>query len=367
MWRLAAILLLIAPAWSQSGHWRSIYFHDEDKSSLQIVDLRFASQSRGFACGVLTEKGKIRPVVLTTSDGGGQWTRMPVKEPCHSLFFLNESLGWMVTEEGIWRTEESGRDWRKLKNLKGVHRVHFLNAQRGFAAGAEKGVWETADGGLTWKPVEEAKKALGKEEYSSWNWIEFANDSVGIIAGSNRAPRHDTPRFPEWMDPEVWNRRREWPSLTLLMQTKDGGNTWTPSSSSLFGTLTRVRLRPDLTGIALVEYRETFDFPSEVYQLDFPRDKTASVYRRKDRAITDIAIAGRDVFLGGIETTGLLRRTPVPGKVRILRSSDLSRWEVMPVDYRAVATRLVLSVVDQSHAWAATDTGMILRLEAPKQ
>jgi hypothetical protein len=128
-----------------------------------------------------------------------------------------------------------------------------------------------------------------------------------------------------------------------------------------------VRLRPDLTGIALVEYRETFDFPSEVYELDFPRDKTASVYRRKDRAITDIAIAGRDVFLGGIETTGLLRRTPVPGKVRILRSSDLSRWEVMPVDYRAVATRLVLSVVDQSHAWAATDTGMILRLEAPKQ
>ena len=343
-----------------------VYFHDEDKSSLTLGDFRFASDRRGFACGVLHEKGRPRPVVLTTADGGNQWTLMPVKEACRSLFFLSESLGWMVSESGLWKTEESGRDWKKIDNLQNVNRVHFLDAQRGFAAGVDKGVWETADGGRHWKPLEAAQSAPGKSENTSWNWIEFANPLYGLIAGSSRAPRRDRPQFPEWMDPEVWNRRREWPTLTLLMQTQDSGKTWKASGSSLFGTLVRVRLRPELTGLALVEYRETFDYPSEVYELDFPRDKTVSVYRRKDRAVTDIGLTGRDVFLGGIDTTGLLRRTPVPGKVRILRSQDLKHWEVMAVDYRAVATRVMLSVIDATHAWAATDTGMILRLDPSK-
>lgn len=368
MSRVAILLLLfMVRAPGQSGHWRITYFHDEDKSSLSLADLRFASERRGFACGVLFEKGRTRPVVLSTADGGSQWTSMPVKELCRSLFFFNESLGWMVTEAGIWRTEEAGRDWKKVDNLRGVNRVHFLNAQHGFAAGLDKGVWETNDGGRQWKPVESAQSALGKSENSAWNWIEFANTSFGLIAGSSHAPRRDPPRFPEWMDPEVWNKRREWPALTLLMQTKDGGATWAASGSSLFGTIARVRLRPDLTGVALIEYREAFDFPSEVYELDFPHDKTASVYRRKDRAITDVALAGREVFLGGVDTAGKLRRTPVPGRVQILKSTDLNHWEVMPVDYRAVGTRVILSVIDSAHAWAATDTGMILRLDVTKQ
>jgi hypothetical protein len=34
----------------------------------------------------------------------------------------------------------------------------------------------------------------------------------------------------------------------------------------------------------------------------------------------------------------------------------------MDVDYRAVARSLVLAGPDAGHLWAATDTGMILRL-----
>jgi len=44
------------------------------------------------------------------------------------------------------------------------------------------------------------------------------------------------------------------------------------------------------------------------------------------------------------------------------QSSDLVRWLEVPCDYRAVATRVSLSVVDEQNMWIATNTGMILQL-----
>ena len=46
----------------------------------------------------------------------------------------------------------------------------------------------------------------------------------------------------------------------------------------------------------------------------------------------------------------------------MLSSVDLVEWKEMDVDYRAVATTLVLAGPDREHLWAATDTGMILHL-----
>ena len=46
----------------------------------------------------------------------------------------------------------------------------------------------------------------------------------------------------------------------------------------------------------------------------------------------------------------------------MLTSTNLKDWTEMDVDYRAVARSLVLAGPDPAHLWAATDTGMILRL-----
>ena len=81
--------------------------------------------------------------VLLTSDGGGHWTLVPVKEPGSSLYFLDDSLGWMVTDKGIWQTEEAGRSWHKLntpKDMKDILRVWFLDRQHGYAVGERKRV-----------------------------------------------------------------------------------------------------------------------------------------------------------------------------------------------------------------------------------
>jgi hypothetical protein len=61
-------------------------------------------------------------------------------------------------------------------------------------------------------------------------------------------------------------------------------------------------------------------------------------------------------------------RSVIPGKVQVLTSKDFgaSGWTEMPVDYRAVATRTLLSGGDSQNIWMATDNGMILKLVAGK-
>ena len=67
-------------------------------------------------------------------------------------------------------------------------------------------------------------------------------------------------------------------------------------------------------------------------------------------------------YLAGVEVLGQLRTAGVPGKLKIMCSTDLAKWTEMDVDYRAVANRATLSVADDRNLWVATDTGIILKL-----
>src|SRR5580658_8540282 len=106
---LAVIPALAAPRWTIQ------YFYDDPRAELTIADLVFPTAQRGIAAGWTMERGhKPKPVSLITNDEGAHWTISPLMDLPRSLFFLNESMGWMVTEEGLWFTEESGRSWRKI-------------------------------------------------------------------------------------------------------------------------------------------------------------------------------------------------------------------------------------------------------------
>ena len=89
------IALLAWPALAE--RWELQYFHDEDKSNLTIVDLAFPSERRGVAVGMIQDDGRARNVALITADSGRTWTPVKLDEPPVSIFFLDESLGWMVT------------------------------------------------------------------------------------------------------------------------------------------------------------------------------------------------------------------------------------------------------------------------------
>jgi hypothetical protein len=164
------------------------------------------------------------------------------------------------------------------------------------------------------------------------------------------------------MDPDRATKTPAAPNVTLLLETRDRGVTWISSNSALLGMATSIKLA-GMMGMTVFSYPESLEFPSEAYNLDFSNGKTTGVFKNKNRRVFDVALFhGPAVVLAAIEPTGRLNTIPIPGKVKMLSSVDMIEWTEMPVDYKAVATTLVLAGPDRDHLWAATDTGMILHL-----
>ncbi len=363
VWK-AVLALALSSAALAAERWKMQYLYDADQQTLRIADIKFPTATRGIAVGVLTpQRGRRKPVALLTSDGGDHWTQVKLDEFPVSLFFLNENTGWMVTVDGLCRTDDAGKTWKKIHGFKKILQVWFADQNRGWAAGFDKTVLETTDGGKSWKPLEAAAKPEARKEYTTYSEIAFADSKDGIIAGGAVPPRADRSRLPVWLDPEKASKQREWPTLTILLQTRDGGKSWEPSTAPLFGNLESLSLAPDGNGLAVFGFHQSFQWPSEVYRLDLKTGKSYSVFREKDRVVTDaIVLPGGKAFLAAIEPPGRVPDLPVPGKLIMLSSTDLKAWQPMDVDYRAVAQHATLAVVDPTHAWVATDTGMILKL-----
>ena len=378
-WLLAAALLPVAFAQPQSK-WTLQYFYDQDGKNLEITDLAFPSATRGIAVGAIVDREGRRPqfTALVTSERPNHWSLVPLKEFPRSLFFLDEMNGWMVTGEGLWPvTAQAGRSWlrigdqikpnRKLADApRGglILRVWFLDEQHGYAVGLQKSAFETHDGGRTWTSLEEAAKPASNPAFTLYSHIAFADARRGMILGAY-VPASARPESSDDL-PEQTLARRQVPRLMLEMDTRDGGASWNSATAPLFGSVSSLRLAGSV-GLAVFDYLDSFAWPAEVYRIDLKTGKSESVFKQKDRLVTDAAIFGDGRgFLAAVEPPGKLRSAPIPGKVRMLESRDLKNWQEMPVDYRAVAQSLVLAGPDPDHLWAATDTGMILHLSAAR-
>ena len=365
-WQVCALSLLApAIALAQAPRWRMQYFYDQAKSEFVLQDIQTPSARRGVAIGsIQNDKGGRKPTAVVTSDGGAHWDAVKLEEAPVSLFFLNDSLGWMVTEKGIWRTDEAGKDWKKLpKPPAPPRRVYFVDENHGWAACNKKTVLVTRDGGHKWEPILTASLPPGSEERSAYSWISFANPNYGIIFGFNLPAMRWGSLFPAWMDPEDALSRRETPHLSYTLVTHDGGETWRSTSMSLFGQVTRARFSASGPGLGLIEHGDSATYPSEVYKLDWRTGKNQTVFRDKRYFITDIWLT-RDgtSYLAGIEMAGQLRGI-APGNVKVFKSNDMISWTEMAVDYRAVARRALLSGAGEADLWLATDNGMILQLK----
>jgi hypothetical protein len=356
-----AAALVASASLNAAEKWQMQYFYDKDDSSVSFVDIQCPSARRCVAAGVQEEGKHVKGVALVTSDGGANWQIVELKEHPVSLFFLNENKGWMVTDHGIWETAETGRTWKKIKDLKELQRVYFVDETHGWAIGAPKLVLETKDGGRTWSILEIAEKAPTAPETTVYHWATF-DGQRGLIVGSWTLPRN--PRdLPDWMVPERARYRHQYPTVTILLQTADGGKSWTQMSSSLEGTLTRFRYGPAGWGLGLFEEPNSSELASEVFKMDLGDKKNTRVYGDKGRAVRDFALfPDGDVIVAAVERQGKSNDLPIPGKLRMMRSGSLKTWIDMDVDYRAVATHASIAAVDAHNVWVATDTGMILKL-----
>jgi Photosynthesis system II assembly factor YCF48 len=359
-----------APKKVAAPQWNIQYFYDELGVELRLVGLAFPSATRGIAVGAIVDfAGAHKPkyTALVTNDAGAHWTLVPLQDAPRSIFFLDEANGWMVGRDAIWYTQEAGRSWKrvsyqihpqkKLGEEGVVLRVAFLDPLHGFAVGLRKSAYETKDGGKTWTAVAEAAVPASNPAYSAYTQVAFTNDGRGMIVGGYTPPRRGD-RDDGDLEEEL--RRKQVPTLTLELETVDGGLHWRSETAPLLGSLAHLSLN-GAHGLGAFGYADSFEWPSEVFHFDLKTGKSTSVFKQKDRRITDVLVdpAGFG-FLAAVEPLGRLSSSPIPGKVRILRSANLADWEEMKVNYKAVARSVVLAGPDRQHVWAATDTGMIL-------
>jgi len=354
--RNALLLALLAAQLSPAAEWTVSYFFDDPREVLRFSDIAFPSPDRGIAVGNIEDQlGSRRPrsVAMVTADGGKNWAQVKLDDTPYSLFFLDDSTGWMVTERGIWKTDESGRTWKRLsKHSPGsLLRVWFLNANHGFAIGREKTVLESKDGGKAWKPVKAAAEPTGNRDFAVYTQITFLNDKIGLIAGSAIPPTR-----------RLFNpANRQVPTMTIQLQTTDGGVTWKPSAAPLLGEVTGLELS-GANGLALFTFSNQFEVPSEVYKLSTGDGSTVSAFRAKDRRVTDMALFDNHAFLAAVEPPRMAKEVAgLPGKIHVLESTDFTTWSEIKVDYRANAAHSILAGPDSQHLFLATDSGMILR------
>lgn len=352
------------PPGFRDSAWKISYFHDDDRTSLRLVDIAFAGPSRGFAVGSLYRDGEQRENrVLTSSDGGRTWTSQEFRDVPYSVFTLDPEHVWIAGRKDLWLAEGGGAKWKKFSLPKDCVRVCFITPEKGWAFGFGKIFWATTDGGRHWQKVPESEQLELTSENTSWSAMEFLNASEGMLAGSSKRPDLDEEYLPDWMLPERAARRRLRPSTTALFTTHDAGTTWKSSVTSVFGQVQRVRLERG-RGASLFFYGDGFAWPSEVVGLDPSTGKSTPLFRRSDVRVTDfLLLPGGGYLLSAMDPLGRLSSAGLPGKVRFLYSPDGSRWFYMKVDYRAEAAGITLAAVGGGKYVAATDTGMILLLQ----
>jgi hypothetical protein len=342
--------------------WKIKFFHDEVDSEFTINDFQFAGNKYGFAAGLRADKGRVKPMALVTRDGGATWNFQPLRGVALSVFPLDETHVWVVTEKDLYTTEEGGAQWKKLKRPDGAFRVYFKDALNGWAFGAGKTIYRSLDGGKSWLPVPESKSLELTDEHTSFTWMEFVADKVGIVVGNSMRPRREG-RVPDWMDPEMAAARRQVPTTAVFMETRDGGASWKPSISSIFGRVMKVDMHVPWS-LALFRYQGSFEFSSEVLEIDITNGKSRPLFRRRDMNVTDITMMkGGQVAVAGVDLPGKFKDSPIPSHVRVAVTSDRAQWYELEVDYKAFGSRAMMAWLEDGNGWLATDAGMILKLE----
>lgn len=344
-----------------------VFFYDKDNVSGGFTDFAMITPQRGVALGTYADTkrgGDVRGMMVATNDGGKTWQETQLKFEPASMFALDSMLWAVSLDQDLWFSAEGGRDWNKISKAKNILRVHFLDAQVGFAVGARKTALRTEDGGRKWKPIPEAAKASGAIETAAFTWISASRGRFVSLFGNTqtfRRPRRGF-RQPDWVDPSGARLDAERPSLTIALDSSDKGVTFKPAQVSAFGHVHRVRVAADGQGLIVMKFDRFFEYGGELYQFKANSDSPIErILRPKDMAIQDAIWVPGDGAYVAMTRRFNNAQLPVPTPVEIWHSRDLKTFEPIPVDYRAEARVVYLSEVE-GQIFAATSEGMILKL-----
>ncbi len=330
--------------------WRIVYRRDEGYT---FTDLHASGEA------LLAVSN---PKLLLTFDGGATWDHPLATDHAVTGFVLDRDNLWLVGSSGLWKSTDQAKTWKRQIEQPGLERTYFLSPERGFACGSGRTLLETFDGGAQWARVPAADEPDTVAAHTTYHWIDFVTPRAGIVTGASRPPRRGASgSLPAWRDPMKHLRRREWPSASLTLETRDAGLTWKHSSTSLFGRISRVRYSRDGHGLAVVEFHDAFEWPSEVFVIRLRTGQSERAFREKNRAVTDaVAFSGTSAYLAAIEPPADPSESTL-GTLRVLHSGDFQTWTEMELPEAIPAGRAFFTGKTEDNFWLATDTGFVLR------
>jgi photosystem II stability/assembly factor-like uncharacterized protein len=324
---LIIILSLWVIAFSQNP-WMS---QNSGTSSI-LQSVFFVNQSHGWIAGA--------GPILHTSDGGQTWVAQnspPVTGFYVAIYFVDEMNGWACGNEGkIIHTADGGNTWTDQPTPYTypnpiLYDIYFTNADTGWAVGGDHGsfpsytnhrvILYTTNGGNSWD------FQLNASEETPLTSVSFSSSTDGYAAA-------------------------EWGGV---VHTSNGGNTWVTKTSISTYDLYGIYFADSMNGWASGEYlgvphvssiHKTTDGGNSWQTQTFATDEYLRDIYFVD-ALEGWAVGGTIGGSGGNQHTTIFHTT-----------DGGTNWQMQ--NSPSISTLLGLSFTDENHGWAVGVNGTVL-------
>jgi photosystem II stability/assembly factor-like uncharacterized protein len=212
--------------------------------------VKYAQFDKNQSIWLVTEKDGD---LLFSTIGKKDWVRISGKNVggrFDSVFFINQSQGWAVNQEGqIWKTLDGGNNWVMISVLasNASEGWSFLSSMKIFFFDSLNGwiletfsIWKTNDGGATWERIFSLTPNVHGQPIAGY----FATPSKAVIGGTN-GEIYSTIDGKTWKISKVLEQKGDFHDIyflnnqngwaigynmslerSQLYQTSNGGETW---------------------------------------------------------------------------------------------------------------------------------------------
>lgn len=213
---------------------------------------------------------------LSTTDGGKSWRTVKgiSKDNIRDVYFVDLNRGWLLCERAVYafdgkpvsyllRTDDGGNEWRPVKFVEGRDRiVRFAFAKNGaaFAFGEGGVIWRRDGNNDDWKRIELPVRylILGGTFLDNERAVLVGKGGSILVTENAGLVWSRSTIVPEYRDARFhsiffWDSMRGWAvgDQGFVLNTKNGGRTWSEQVSASSRTLADVAFATASEGFAV--------------------------------------------------------------------------------------------------------------------
>ncbi len=330
-----SIICTLAIALPAMAGW--VVIQTSDPGHRDYMSITFTGENTGWVVGSALLDDLDNPGFIGyTMDGGKTWQKSDVKlrADLAGIYFLDANHGWAVGADGLIVGTTNGKDWERqickvdkvLQVNTALKSVYFIDKNVGYAVGQNDTIVSTKNGGRSWVALQGGKVgAVGDDETSMFNAIQFLDENTGWIAGVRVFPKTQEQK-------------------TIIQKTTDGATTWEMQETGTEDILEDIFFLNASVGWAVGENGLILHTTNGGKTWKVQTSGTTEILR-KVRFVDKYA----GWAVGGDFGVGVVLSTNSGGK----------KWEVEESDQKMVS----VSVLDKKNVWLVGGRGLIMKAE----